>query len=201
MYSVVIPTMWKSNSLGPLLEKLIQSHNIGEIILIDNDQSSRKDELVNQDKIVYLPQVVNLYVNPSWNLGVSKSKYEKVMILNDDLDFDLKFLDKLVVDDQTIIGASVTCYTEPEDTDFRLVEPIKRDWGWGCILIFNKRDWVEIPNELKIWCGDDYIYQRFKTKLDMKGVPIITNMSTTSDLPTFNAVKNEDLQIWHAKYS
>ena len=39
-----------------------------------------------------------------------------------------------------------------------------RDWGWGCLIMFDKKDWIDIPDDIKIWYGDDYIFKCFLLK-------------------------------------
>lgn len=199
--SVVIPTMWKSDKLETLLNNLQKCDRIGEILIIDNDYSHKNINIDNYDKIIYLKMVENIYVNPAWNLGVSKSNFEIVVLLNDDILFDVNFFNQLNVADETIIGVAEQSYKDPNDNNFRLEETDDRNWGFGCMIIFNKKYYVQIPEELKIWCGDDYLFKKFKNKSIIKGVYFDTTMSITSDLPIFNEVKSNDEILYKSKYS
>jgi hypothetical protein len=41
----------------------------------------------------------------------------------------------------------------------------KRGWRtekWGSCIFFNKSDWDPIPDNLKIWAGDDWLFYRSK---------------------------------------
>lgn len=200
MYSVILPTMWKSNVIENLISVLNRSSSVGEIILIDNDCARTNHSLLKLHKVKYFPQIENIYVNPSWNLGVKNSTFEKVIILNDDIDLSFEFLENIDLEPETIIGTNADCYKN-DCVNLKVVDCAKREWGWGCMLIFRKSDWVEIPEDLKIWCGDDFIFENFKFRKQIIGLPIKTKMSTTSDLKQFDEVKNNDLKIWHAKYS
>jgi len=199
--SIVIPTMWKSIKLEILLNNLHNCDRIGEILIIDNDHISKNVNIDNYNKVVYVKMDQNIYVNPSWNLGVSKSNFEIVALLNDDILFDVNFFNQLSVADETIIGVSEQSYKDPSDTIFRLEETDNRNWGFGCMIIFNKKYYVQIPEELKIWCGDDYLFRNFKNKSIIKGVYFDTTMSVTSDLPIFNEVKSNDEILYKSKYS
>ena len=53
-----------------------------EIILIDNSLQGFE---YNSDKLRIIIPNENLFVNPSWNLGVEKAKFDYVGILNDDI--------------------------------------------------------------------------------------------------------------------
>ena len=89
-YSVIIPTLWRCNleDFYNTLRIFCGEPQIKEIILIDNDitfkQTIKQNILNISYKIKYYPQQENIYVNPSWNLGVSKSSGEHLMIVNDD---------------------------------------------------------------------------------------------------------------------
>lgn len=199
--SIVIPTMWKSNKLEILLNNLNKCDVIGEILIIDNDYESKNIDTNQYNKVIYVKMDQNIYVNPSWNLGVSKSNFEIVALLNDDIVFDVNFFNQLSVADETIIGVAEQSYKDPSDTNFRLEETDNRNWGFGCMIIFNKKYYVQIPEELKIWCGDDYLFRNFKNKSIIKGVYFDTTMSVTSDLPIFNEVKSNDEILYKSKYS
>ena len=199
--SVVIPTMWKSKKLEILLNNLHKCDRIGEILIIDNDHISKNVNIDNYNKVVYLNMEQNIYVNSSWNLGVSKSNFDIVALLNDDILFDVSFFDQLIVSDETLIGVSEKSYKDQNDNNFRLEDTDNRNWGFGCMIIFNKKYYVQIPEELKIWFGDDYLFRKFKNRSIIKGVYFDTTMSVTSDLPIFNEVKSNDEVLYKSKYS
>jgi hypothetical protein len=90
MYSVIIPTMWKCDRLTTTLNELNEVRSVGEIILIDNTNNAYE---VNIEKVRHIKEGKNTYVNPAWNKGVSLAKYDKVIILNDDIWFDWNILD------------------------------------------------------------------------------------------------------------
>ena len=70
MFSIVIPTLQKDTMiLKMLLDELNQDQTVGEIILIDNSLQGFE---YNSDKLRIIIPNENLFVNPSWNLGVEK---------------------------------------------------------------------------------------------------------------------------------
>ena len=77
MFSVIIPTMWRSMRLLGMLHRLYNSDDVDEIILIDNDKDSRFS--FENKKIKILEQDENIFVNPAWNLGVKEAKNERYM--------------------------------------------------------------------------------------------------------------------------
>lgn len=78
MYTVVIPTLWipDSTKFKGLVEELVVNTLASKVVIIDNDpkvdESLRLFILGNSPKIVHLRMKKNTYVNPAWNLGVSR---------------------------------------------------------------------------------------------------------------------------------
>ena len=75
-----------------------------------------------------------------------------------------------------------------------------RDWGFGIVIAGNKKSYHEIPENIRIWHGDDYLVQLnnevAKTSYVIDNVPIFTKMSTTSDLPECEEIKNIDTLMY-----
>ena len=81
--SVVIPTLQKNlELLNNLVKTLHNDVFVSEIIIIDN---STKGYTYESDKVRVIIPKENLFVNPSWNLGVKEAKEDKIAILNDDI--------------------------------------------------------------------------------------------------------------------
>ena len=103
--SAIIPTLWKAKEFTDhLVDVLIEDESVGEIIIIDNAPA---DFFYDNEKVVTLRQEENIYVNPSWNLGVEESDYDKFIILNDDIIIPYNFvsqLESMLTPDKGIIG-------------------------------------------------------------------------------------------------
>lgn len=167
-YSVVVPTMWRSNkSFLPFLNELVNHHRVDEIILIDNDSTKTpSDQVLKHSKIKMYDFGKNIYVNPAWNFGVSVSKNEKVCIVNDDLSFDTRLFDRLdgfILSENGVIGLcpGVSDFNQPPYTDGSI--NIKEwngehTYGFGCLMFIHKDSWVPIPDGLDIYFGDNYIF-------------------------------------------
>jgi glycosyltransferase involved in cell wall biosynthesis len=85
-YSIVIPTMFKSTRIFEMLEKLNDCDAVGEIILIDNTESTTPhSEIPAYSKLRYINEGHNTGVNPAWNRGVELAKYELVALVSDDI--------------------------------------------------------------------------------------------------------------------
>ena len=218
IYSVIIPTIWRSNleNFYKTLKILSGESQIKEIILIDNyitlKHKTKEDILNIIPKLKYYPQDKNIYVNPAWNLGVLKSTGEHLMILNDDFHITSKKTLKNIIKTHithrdilnSIYGISTSCYIEePTSNKIYLTDNEGRGTGWGCLFILHKNTWTDIPYELKIWFGDDYITKhvirnegKVYTFKNIKAYPF----SQTISLQMFNDVMENDRQIFFEKY-
>ena len=94
-FSVVIPTLWKSNRIFQLVDDLHTTDKVGEIYIIDNsgEYDSKVSGFSSTDKIRVNQPESNLYVAASWNKGVENAQYEKIAILNDDINFSTSLFD------------------------------------------------------------------------------------------------------------
>jgi hypothetical protein len=196
MFSIVIPTLWKSPRIHNLLSNLIECNNVGEIILVDNS-SEFFNYYKTLDKVKLIQPKENLYVNPSWNLGVELSTYNNICLCNDDLEFDPVLFELIIsnpdIMSDKIIGMHSENYHINSFNNTKLVPTNNRNWGWGCLILFKKKNWIPIPENIKIWYGDDFIFNDNLTQCyNLEGFPIYTEMSTTSDQKIFNEIKKQD---------
>lgn len=168
--SVIVPTMWNYGPFIELLPKLIEKKSIGEIIIVNNNFSKTPNsKILNHPKIRMINNEKNIFVNPSWNLGVSLSKYEKICIMNDDVDFNMNIFDVINFElkSNTLI---LTSYNEnlnnldKQTTDIKIknYNPSEELIEHGHLFFLNKKDYFIIPDNFKIWCGDIYELDMFK---------------------------------------
>jgi hypothetical protein len=70
-------------------------------------------------------------------------------------------------------------------------------WGWGTLIIFQKKNWVDIPLEIVVWFGDTFVkWINPAPKGVLKNFRVDTEMSTTVDLPEFDSLKASDGRNW-----
>ena len=195
-FSIVIPTLWKSDRTKKLLSDLIECEYVDEIIIIDNTLTDVTDNTVGKIRTVSFGE--NIYVNPAWNWGIHHAKNASIALINDDINFNPNIFGVITNDillEYGIIGQSEYNY-KGNNTDEPILEKWNgkiRDWGWGCLIMFDKQNWMDIPDDIKIWYGDDYIFKcNTSTKSTMKNFNIETEMSTTSDEPIWDERKKED---------
>jgi len=199
-YSVIIPTLWKSNRTDKLLKDLEECRYVDEIIIIDNASIYKTDRTI--DKIRMISFGENIYVNPAWNLGIKVAKNDLVALINDDINFDTNVfgvIDENILNQFGIIGMGEDNYKEQMDETkgpyLDVWKPGVNDWGWGCFIMLNKKDWINIPENIKIWYGDNIIKDvNPSQKACLRNFKVETEMSTTSDEKEWDDVKKKDYE-------
>lgn len=206
MISIVIPTLWKAEEIYETINSFKQYNNVdAELIIIDNTSSDFKDE-----ELVVIKPNTNTGVNPAWNAGVALSKYNHVLLLNDDITFNFKlffqFLKKIDINnlDYGVIACDREKFAIKEinkDTDELSlgVNEHGRFFGFGCFMILNKEYYFPIPPSLKIFYGDDFIYFTYH---DMQQLPIyvIEGFKTKGKIETtskeFSSLLQDEVKPW-----
>ena len=199
-YSVVIPTLWKSNRIHKLLKDLEECEYVDEIIVIDNASIYETDRTIGKIRMVSKGE--NIYVNPAWNLGIELAKNECIALCNDDINFNPNIfgvIDESILTYVGIIGMGEGNYKDEIDKEkgsyIDIWEPGVNDWGWGCLILLKKSHWLPIPNEIKIWYGDNIIKDvNSVSKGVLRNFKVETEMSTTSDETEWDEVKKKDYE-------
>lgn len=191
MISVVLPTIWKMNFHEELI-KLNANDVVGEIFLINNDHINTPTwfNFSDYSKLVEIKPQQNIFVNPSWNIGVSVASFNNLMIHSDDMVSSYNFLkdmDHKLNNEDCIIGIGETCY-KPNDDNYFLEAIDNRNFAWGCIMFLRKSSYKMLP--YRLWHGDDLLVELFKHKNKPRYKIENANMSnskisTTIDLPEF----------------
>ena len=202
-FSVIIPTLWNTNFIYKLLDDLEESEYVGEIILIDNNNEYEKHINKDYKKINLIKPKTNLYVNPSWNLGVSLAKYDNIAISNDDINFDPYNLSYVstILNDVGIIGQHTENYymtDKHDDTNLYLEKMPDRLSAWGCLIFIKKEKWTNIPESLKIACGDDFLLQKnIDDSYMIRNFRITGQISATSLIPEYYNIANEEVVFYN----
>lgn len=205
-FSVIIPTIWKSDYLIDLLVSCSNSNYVGEIILIDNNPNEGK--IINLPKLIHIKETHNTFVNPAWNKGVQLASYENITIPSDDVLINIDeyhyYIEQICETNDFknvgFIGMHSDNYqlNHSQNPHFELYENKTNKGGWACIFSFHKENWKPIPNQLKIWYGDNWIHMATPKEkvLQLKGISVKTKMSTSSDLPEMKDIKDNDSLEW-----
>lgn len=179
MISVIIPTMWYDSNFCNMLAKIVEVEVVGEIIIINNAVSRTPDDpCLKHHKIKIHNMNENIYVNPSWNLGAKLAKGNVLAFLGDDVDVNINIFEKtyqFIESNQETVGmVTVLCrHKEFENLYDKFFTDDTIDFyrsnyrdenegilpiGLGNLFFIQKRDWVVIPEETKIYHGEILIW-------------------------------------------
>jgi glycosyltransferase involved in cell wall biosynthesis len=202
-YTAVVPTMLKTKRFFPLVDDLLNSEYIDEVIVIDNS-GNLEPSIKPHSKLNYICEGKNTGCNPAWNKGVKLAKNECVVICNDDINFDpiiLNVITEDVLKNGGIIGMGEGNFDENFNYDgnpyLEEWRPGVNDMGWGCLIFTRKSDWIHIPDDLIVWYGDNFIKDINPVKKSiLRGYKVETEMSSTTDLPELSELKKQDGKNW-----
>jgi hypothetical protein len=189
--------MWKSSDILEMLPKMCGVDLIDEIIIINNEVSSTPvEDCLKHPKIKMHNSQTNLFVSPSWNLGAKLAKNPILCICQDDIIFDEKVFEKVdklyeTEPDVGIVGSLISYSTSSEYVDAypkfyvdgsinfvpnREPDLKKRppETGFGCFFFIKKSDWIDIPEEIKIFHGEIFLWNHYNERKDNY---IITNFN------------------------
>ena len=193
MITFIIPTLWKSDKIKGTIESIIKSDRKDvELIIIDNLNSNYS---TSDPRITVVKVKNNIYVNPAWNIGATLARNEYICLLNDDISLNVdcllnnfeKFKESapdfgmIGLHNDNIINGLNSNSINSDNDNLELEELDCRVYGFGCMMILKKANYVQIPNEFKVFFGDDYLY--FYNK-DLKGRKIyqIKGLKTPGDV-------------------
>ena len=206
MISVIIPTLQRQKHvLKNLIQTLISDCSVGEIIVIDNSCQGLD---IEYEKLRVIVPKENLYVNPSWNLGVKEAKYDIVALFNDDLAIPKNFCSDVVMqmdESMGLIGINsqdcMLCikniYNNPQNTNPIIEKADYRSAYFGSIMFFYKDNYVPIPENIKIVYGDDWLALNNKNNLYKISNQVVFHLgSLTSGDKKFNPICKNDAKIY-----
>jgi hypothetical protein len=204
LISVIIPTMLKCSEItAESLISLCSSRHVGEVIIINNTPHSISYLNIISNKIKVLDMGGNIYVNPAWNLGVEVARYSVLSIINDDVILDNSIFDRISSCDLLKYGIlgmhKQNFYNKKCNQTISFYESYKMNFGFGTAMFFHKKNYFNIPEDLKIYCGDSYLYD-MNSVSGRKNIAINMNvktiMSATSSSAEFNKIKKSDLLLY-----
>lgn len=201
-YSIIIPTMWMALSFfRKMLIEYITCDEIDEIIIIKNAElidSDFSELLYSLKKVKIIDEGENLYVNPSWELGVQIAQNDRIILVNDDIFVygigDV--LKSITLSNGSIIGFDKSCFRPYRPNKNEEIKKVKCNhhtltWGFGVFMILHKQDYIPIPKELKVWYGDMFLFRQLKPYV-IKGARINTPMQSTTSKMDLKAIKEKE---------
>jgi len=169
MISVISATMWRFEPFLDFVESICDVSAVGEVIIVNNDVSrTPTHKALRNPKVKLLNCEKNILVNPAWNLGATMSQFDKLCIMNDDVIFDLKLFYKIEDWLTPAVGVAGICPGQPDTNQPPFsngaIDFVKWNnhslYGFGGLFFVHKTNWENIPGELQVTHGDNWIFDR-----------------------------------------
>jgi hypothetical protein len=184
-YSVIIPTLWKSNVILDNVLHLSKSSFVKEIIIISNTKERKKlqKKVGKIAKINIKHNGRNNFVNKSWNMGYEISSSENLCFCNDDVKFDVNrtfnFLSSITLSNRGIIGSPPVGSSVSGPVHLAGCKNMPIDYG--CLFFINKSNYTFIPEKIKIWFGDVWLFENCSKRYIIKNINVSGEKSATSN--------------------
>lgn len=201
MFTYIMPTILKTDKYkrqlpsvfeNPLVEKVIV---VIDLQLTDEKADEITKEFYDMDKHQKLQILITgggKFCNGSWNFAMEVGdKTDYLIFANDDIVYDTKVFQEIFSLDLKgygIIGAG---------KEYRNV--ISRTHGFGQLMFMYKHHYTEIPDGIKHWFGDDWLFYKMSL-LGMSNftypIAIETNFGESSDNEVVRERILADFQYW-----
>ena len=215
MLSVITPTMWQFEPFCDFLKYVVLQECVGEVIIINNAQDKTPDHPVLSDpKVRMINCNENMYVNPSWNLGADLAVFQNLCFLSDDVIVDLRafykadeFMDKTENVGMLYICPGLEEQDQPKVTTGEIEiesDIVTNRYGYGAFFFVKKNDWYPIPEQFKVWFGDQILFMNFQEKKQknyyIKNCFFYTPWAVTvkhiASLPNYSVRDEEEFKVY-----
>lgn len=160
MISVVIPTMWKHAPFCDFLNRVCAHEHVSDVIIVDNNRANRpQHQALHHKKITLLDFGQNIFVNPSWNVGVYHAASDHICLQNDDIKFDCAVYEKVdhfLLPHMGLISLSGDA-PQSEQIEIELWQGGSM-FGCGQLMFFHRSQFSHIHSELLVYCGDNWLF-------------------------------------------
>jgi FkbM family methyltransferase len=216
LMSVIIPTMWRCQDIFLKgIEQYVAHPLVGEILIVNNDMAATPPwPILNNPKVRLLNQFYNIKVNPAWNLAVAASKYDKLALANDDIEFDGKLIDRVMPRITPDVGLHGIIYGRPDlgqpetvndNIDFAEWKPGDCIHPYGQIMFIHKQNYVPVIKGLNLYFGDDWLFHhqlmRGRKNYMIYNLKFYTPGSQTVCDPKVNEGTENEKSIWEEWFS
>ena len=194
-FTVIIPTLQRSDLLEDLLRRCDAHPLVDEILVINNAVQPLETRLA---KVRVMHQGRNIYVNPAWNLGAAEARSDLLAIVND----DVLFADEALYEAAAIlrrgrfamVGPDSSCFLhQPADgrVSHRVASGLR--FRYGTFMCMRRSDYDPIPDQLLIWGGDDWLFWRQRRpNAVLVRTAFCTSMGTTSGASEFQQLRERE---------
>ncbi len=223
----IIPTLWIPTEIKESCIELNNSPVVKQVIIIDNNSANRTVDFssfgtkeyskylyIHKEKVlvekfgkflVIVPPK-NIYVSKSWNIGAKLAEAEILCILNDDLvvhNSVLESISKYLDNSIGIIGITTDHLNDNIiKTEILSFSEVKsRPLCFGCCMFLLKENYIQIPENIKIWYNDDWLFAKVPgKKLIIHGGKIRgkQSVSVNSSNPEIQSIIQQDTIQWNS---
>lgn len=169
-YEVIILNNWSTDWTNDYLKELY------------NKSENFNFKLINLEE--------NIYVNPAWNELAKEAEWEYLLFLNNDITLFKNFDIKLISYHEKW---KITCpATFQKWWDNWFIQ--SKNINWTCFMV-SKEDWIDIPDNIKLWYGDDYLFRTYWVTWIHEYVTHWWSQ-TLNKLPEVNKIIENDAKEW-----
>jgi hypothetical protein len=183
MIDIIIPTLMKcpKECLEYSITEALSNDLVKNIFIIDNTGYEFKQNIkILSDRLHVVEMQENIYVNPSWNLGMSLTECDNIIIMNDDLYVHKKIYnyvyELMQSSDIGLCSVETSVLSDLKEylvlvNNFSDILTLNEIFGFepntynisGWFFCIRKQLWKNIPEQIKILYGDMLIYDRIRS--------------------------------------
>lgn len=178
-YLVGIPCLYGAGHTKDAIESVVYKDNV-DMVLIDNGAEEGVKEVLNyyseRENVLVIHNEQNIYVNPAWNQIINyflSTDHDYLLIMNSDLILqkdwnkvlDMYFENYPDLIPIPVIEEDLMKYNNGITLTIKHKEVT--EGTAGVLIIINRKqakNIYPIPNYIKIWFGDNWIYEILRTK-------------------------------------
>ncbi len=154
----------------------LQSNRNFDLVLIDNASTEPGTNEFIQGLLQNTPHTIiknpdNESLNKIWNRYANDSRYKYASFLNNDIEIPTNFIDDTLAIFKKEGNVSCVIHatnhseyqTVKSELDYKVL-PTSLHVRQGWDLTIKTKTWEPIPETLKFYCGDDFIYEMMRRK-------------------------------------
>jgi glycosyltransferase involved in cell wall biosynthesis len=185
----------------------MQTNRNFDIFLIDNASTERgTEEFLKQIENNTPHKVIrnhrNISLNKIWNSYAHNSSYEFISFLNNDILIPTNFIDDTlnILQREKLVTCVIHATNHPsysvakKNLDYVVLDSnLRVRQGWDFTV--RTCNWINIPDILQFYCGDDFIYEMIKRKNLKVAVALSSPIIHYQGQTRKNSPKEEDQRI------
>jgi hypothetical protein len=152
----------------------------------------------NHPKLRVFTPPQNIYITAAWNQGVSSADTEFICLMNDDIVLESHAYDFILnnwPEDAGVVGLGFNSLHVLGGA-YHLHPVDSRPHGWGQCMFIKRESYKPIPEDLKLWFNDDWMFKYIEGQHYQMVGPYTGKESATTSDPAFDSIKQQDTINW-----